>query len=80
MAGMHTGCRLVALLLFFVMCGSSMASAQVNIIPAVEIDCNNKSPKLNVHPVDHDSVTITCTVRNTSDVEEQIDIEKDLDE
>ncbi len=80
MAGRHAGCRVVALLLFFVLSGSVLASAQVNIIPAVEIDCNNKSPKLNVHPVDHESVTITCTVRNTSDVEEQIDIEKDLDD
>ena len=72
------GCRFAIFMVLFVLCSSTTVNAQSPL--GVEIDCNNKSPKLNVHPIDHDSVTVICTVRNTGSLEEQIDVEKELEE
>jgi hypothetical protein len=72
------GCRLATMMVLCILFSSTTVTAQSPL--GVEIDCNNKSPKLNVHPIEHDSVTVTCTVRNTGSLEEQIDVEKELEE
>jgi len=54
------------------------ASAQVSA-PGVQIDCNNKQPELNVHPIEGGPVQITCTVSNPSSFQEDISIEKEWD-
>ena len=47
--------------------------------PGVEIDCNEKNPEINVHPLEDPSVEITCTITNPSSFEEQISVEKEWD-
>ena len=68
---------LVALLL----CGLllPLGAAQFPTAPGVEIDCEDKQPELDVHPLNDPEVTITCTVRNPSSFQESISVEKEWD-
>ena len=54
-------------------------SSQVPTMPGVEIDCEEKQPSLNVHPLDGEPVEITCTVTNPSSWDEEISVEKEWD-
>ena len=56
-----------------------MASAQVPTAPGVEIDCDNKSPEMDVHPLNDPVIEITCTVKNPSSFQESISVEKEWD-
>jgi hypothetical protein len=53
--------------------------AQVPTAPGVEIDCDNKQPELDVHPLNSPVVEITCTVKNPSSFQESINVEKEWD-
>jgi hypothetical protein len=53
--------------------------AQVPTAPGVEIDCDNKQPELDVHPLNNPVVEITCTVKNPSSFQESINVEKEWD-
>jgi hypothetical protein len=55
------------------------AHAQVPTAPGVEIDCDNKQPELDVHPLNSPVVEITCTVKNPSSFQETISVEKEWD-
>lgn len=55
------------------------AQAQIPTAPGVEIDCENKQPELDVHPLSDPVVEITCTVRNPSSFQESILVEKEWD-
>jgi hypothetical protein len=55
------------------------AQAQIPTAPGVEIDCENKQPELDVHPLNDPVVEITCTVRNPSSFQESILVEKEWD-
>ena len=57
----------------------STAQAQIPTAPGVEIDCENKQPELDVHPLNDPVVEITCTVRNPSSFQESILVEKEWD-
>ena len=54
-------------------------SAQVPTAPGVEIDCNNKQPVLDVHPLGDPETVIICTVKNPSSFQESISVEKEWD-
>ena len=56
-----------------------LASAQVPTAPGVEIDCDEKQPEMDVHPLNDPVVEITCTVRNPSSFQESISVEKEWD-
>ncbi len=56
-----------------------LATAQVPTAPGVEIDCDEKQPELDVHPLSEPTVEITCTVRNPSSFQETISVEKEWD-
>ena len=60
-------------------CFLPLAAAQTPTAPGVEIDCDDKQPELDVHPLNDPVVEITCTVRNPSSFEETISVEKDWD-
>ena len=47
--------------------------------PWREIDCEDKQPELDVHPLNEPVVEITCTVRNPSSFQESISVEKEWD-
>lgn len=70
------GCVLVVLMLC---CMFPLASAQVPTAPGVEIDCADKNPELDVHPLNDPTVEITCTVSNPSSFQETISVEKEWD-
>lgn len=53
--------------------------AQMPTAPGVEIDCDNKQPELDVHPLNSPVVEITCTVKNPSSFQESINVEKEWD-
>ena len=53
------------------------AQAQAPTAPGVEIDCDEKQPELNVHPLNDPVVDITCTVKNPSSFQESISVEKE---
>jgi len=57
----------------------SSVHAQVPTAPGVEIDCDDKQPELNVHPLNEPVVEITCTVKNPSSFQESISVEKEWD-
>ena len=80
MSGKSLPLRLLIALIILTLVTAGQSQAQGSPTPAVEIDCNEKSPMMNVHPVDHDSVTITCTVRNPSSYDEVIQVDKELEE
>lgn len=66
--------------LMLAMCMPLTASSQVPTAPGVEIDCDNKSPKIDVRPPSSNpQVQITCTLTNPSSFEEQISVEKEWD-
>ena len=60
-------------------CFLPLATAQTPTAPGVEIDCDDKQPELDVHPLNDPVVEITCTVRNPSSFEETISVEKEWD-
>ena len=66
----------VALML---VCSAQSATAQVPTAPGVEIDCDEKQPEMDVHPLNDPVVEITCTVRNPSSFQESISVEKEWD-
>ena len=70
------GSLLTALLLC---CLLPVAAAQTPTAPGVEIDCDDKQPELDVHPLNDPVVEITCTVKNPSSFEETISVEKEWD-
>lgn len=70
------GCVLVVLML---LCMFPQASAQMPTAPGVEIDCADKNPELDVHPLNDPTVEITCTVTNPSSFQETISVEKEWD-
>ena len=73
--------RRMAILSVFMLalCAPLTASSQNPTGPGVEIDCNEKNPEINVHPLEDPTVEITCTVSNPSSFEEQISVEKEWD-
>ena len=52
-------------------------AAQAQSLPGVEIDCDEKQPEMDVHPLNTPMVEITCTVTNPSSLEETITVEKE---
>lgn len=52
-------------------------AAQAQSLPGVEIDCDEKQPEMDVHPLNTPTVEITCTVTNPSSLEETITVEKE---
>jgi len=73
----HRWSLLVVLLLFGML--APHGSAQLPTAPGVEIDCEDKQPELDVHPLNDPEVVITCTVRNPSSFQESISVEKEWD-
>lgn len=66
--------------LMLAMCFPLTASAQLPTAPGVEIDCDEKSPKIDVRPpTSNPQVQITCTLTNPSSFEEQISVDKEWD-
>ena len=71
--------RLGLVLAAMMLCGFlSVAAAQTPTAPGVEIDCDDKQPELDVHPLSDPVVEITCTVKNPSSFEETVSVEKEL--
>jgi hypothetical protein len=70
------GLFVVALLLFSL---APSVQAQAPTAPGVEIDCDEKQPELDVHPLNDPVVEITCTVKNPSSFQESISVEKEWD-
>ena len=70
------GCVLAVLMLC---CMFPLASAQTPTAPGVEIDCADKNPELDVHPLNEPTVEIVCTVTNPSSFQETISVEKEWD-
>lgn len=72
--------RLGLVLAAMMLCGFlSVAAAQTPTAPGVEIDCDDKQPELDVHPLSDPVVEITCTVKNPSSFEETVSVEKEWD-
>ncbi|MEC8151713.1 MAG: hypothetical protein VX068_03610, partial [Candidatus Thermoplasmatota archaeon] len=77
---MVTTRRLGLVLAAMMLCGFlSVAAAQTPTAPGVEIDCDDKQPELDVHPLSDPVVEITCTVKNPSSFEETVSVEKEWD-
>ena len=70
------GLAVVAMMLC---CLLPTSSAQTPTAPGVEIDCDEKNPELDVHPLNDPVVEITCTVKNPSSFQESISVEKEWD-
>ena len=45
----------------------------------VEVECDQSTININVHPEQNEPVSVSCTVKNTGSVSQNIDIESDLD-
>ena len=69
----------VLVLMLMVLSFAPPVGAQVPTAPGVEIDCDNKPPELDVHPLSTPVVEITCTVKNPSSFQESINVEKEWD-
>lgn len=69
----------VLVLMLMVLSFAPPVGAQVPTAPGVEIDCDNKQPELDVHPLSTPVVEITCTVKNPSSFQESINVEKEWD-
>ena len=67
----------VLVLMLMVLSAAPLAGAQLPTAPGVEIDCDNKQPELDVHPLNSPVVEITCTVKNPSSFQESISVEKE---
>ena len=53
------------LLVALMVCSLAMpVGAQTPTAPGVEIDCEEKQPEMDVHPLNDPVVEITCTVKN----------------
>ena len=76
LASRRFGWVVVALLLCSL---AGSVQAQAPTAPGVEIDCDEKQPELDVHPLSEPVVEITCTVRNPSSFQETIAVEKEWD-
>jgi len=71
--------RCLVLVTMALLVASMPVTAQVPTAPGVEIDCEEKQPELDVHPLNSPSVEITFTVRNPSTFQETISVEKEWD-
>ena len=54
------------------------AQAQVALF-GVEIECDDSTIEINVHPEQNQPVSVSCTVTNTGSVKEQIDVDWSVD-
>ena len=77
-AAMQPGRSLVLVTLALLL-ASVPVSAQAPTAPGVEIDCDEKQPELDVHPLNTPSIEIKCTVKNPSSFQESISVEKQWD-
>ena len=69
----------LAVITMMLCCLLPTSTAQTPTAPGVEIDCQEKNPELDVHPLNDPVVEITCTVKNPSSFQESISVEKEWD-
>ncbi len=80
MSAMSTPRRWSFLLALLMLSSLAMqTTAQAPTAPGVEIDCEDKQPEMDVHPLNDPVVEITCTVKNPSSFQESISVEKEWD-
>lgn len=68
---------LISILVFFMLAPMN-AQAQATPI-GVEIECDDSTIDINVHPEQNQPVSVSCTVTNTGLVKEQIDVDWSVD-
>ena len=70
----------VILISILVFCMLAPMNAQAQVTPiGVEIECDDSTIDINVHPEQNQPVSVSCTVTNTGLVKEQIDVDWSVD-
>ena len=68
---------LISILVLFML---APMNSQAQFAPiGVDIECQQSTININVHPEQNDPVSVSCTVTNTGSVKEQIDIDWSVD-
>ena len=76
---MQTATR-VFLVSILVLCLFTPMNTQAQLTPVgVEVECDESTIKINVHPEQNAPVSVTCTVTNTGSFAQSIDLDSNLD-
>ncbi len=76
---MQTATR-VFLVSILVLCLFAPMNTQAQFAPiGVEVECNESTIKINVHPEQNSPVSVTCTVTNTGSFPQNVDLDSNLD-
>ena len=63
-----------------VLCLFTPMNTQAQLTPVgVEVECNESTIKINVHPEQNAPVSVTCTVTNTGSFPQNVDLDSNLD-
>ena len=70
----------VFLVSILVLCLFAPMNTQAQLIPVgVEVECDESTIKINVHPEQNAPVSVTCTVTNTGSFPQNVDLDSNLD-
>ena len=70
----------VFLVSILVLCLFTPMNTQAQLTPVgVEVECNESTIKINVHPEQNAPVSVTCTVTNTGSFPQNVDLDSNLD-
>ncbi len=76
---MQTATR-VFLVSILVLCLFTPMNTQAQFVPVgVEVECDESTIKINVHPEQNAPVSVTCTVSNTGSFAQNVDLDSNLD-
>jgi len=76
---MQTATR-VFLVSILVLCLFAPMNAQAQLTPVgVDVECDESTIKINVHPEQNAPVSVTCTVTNTGSFAQSVDLDRNLD-
>ena len=74
------GCMKRAILLtIFLLSFATPLTAEAQVGPGVDIECEDSTIEINVHPEQNAPVNVKCTVTNTSGAAEDIDLDSNVD-
>ena len=63
-----------------VLCLFAPMNAQAQFVPVgVEVECDESTIKINVHPEQNAPVSVSCTVTNTGSFAQNVDLDSNLD-